>query len=359
LLIDESTWGSPKLDLRDQLDKQRRLVDVDHFDVTIRELIRMAADKELVIAPEYQRKFRWTTGDESRLVESLFLGLPVPSLFVATNADGTWEVVDGLQRLSTLIHFVADPAILLDTIKKPQPLRLSELEKLPSFNEKTFEELPTPLQLTFSKRSLRVTALSDKSDVHVRFDLFERLNTGGVSLTAQEVRACIIRGTFNDLLRELADIAAFRSLLKLQESRREDGTREELVLKFFAYLNDRKKYRGAVRDFLTDYMESASEAFDYERGGRSLFVEVVTKLQEFCHGQPFVRPGYATTPLNQFEAAMVGMGELLRENRAPVAPRPDWVSDEEFMDASGAGSNTLPKLNARIARAKALLSGKA
>jgi uncharacterized protein with ParB-like and HNH nuclease domain len=90
--------------MQQQLEEQRRLVDVDNYTITVRELLTMAEKGELHRAPEYQRKFRWDEEAESRLVESLLLGLPVPNLFFATNTDGSWEVVDGLQRLSTLIH---------------------------------------------------------------------------------------------------------------------------------------------------------------------------------------------------------------------------------------------------------------
>jgi Protein of unknown function DUF262 len=102
--------------LQEQLEDQRQRVDVDHFDLTARELMRMAEEGELQRAPVYQRKFRWDEGTESRLIESLLLGLPVPSIFVATNPDSTWEVVDGLQRISTLIHFTATSPAMLETI---------------------------------------------------------------------------------------------------------------------------------------------------------------------------------------------------------------------------------------------------
>lgn len=120
--------------LQKQLEANRRKVDVDHFDITIRELIRMAADGELHRAPVYQRKFRWSEQAESLLIESIFLGLPVPSVFVATNADGTWEVVDGLQRISTLLHYVADPKKVLKEVGKDSPLLLEGLSGLSEFN---------------------------------------------------------------------------------------------------------------------------------------------------------------------------------------------------------------------------------
>ena len=133
----------------------------------------MSSRGELNRAPEYQRKFRWDAVAESRLIESLLLGLPVPSIFVATNPDGSWEVVDGLQRVSTLIHFAGESAEELDAIGKKEPLRLTELRNLTEFNGLRFSD-STPIQLAFTKRGITVTALSDKSDPQPRFRV--RLN---------------------------------------------------------------------------------------------------------------------------------------------------------------------------------------
>jgi hypothetical protein len=137
--------------IQQQLEVSRKKVDVDQFDITVRELLRMAGTGELRRAPVYQRKFRWTEELESTLIESIFLGLPVPSIFVATNKDGRWELVDGLQRVSTLMHYVAESPIRLDEIGKKAALRLSGLEELTAFNGKTFAELPEPIRLGFSR----------------------------------------------------------------------------------------------------------------------------------------------------------------------------------------------------------------
>src|SRR5690606_37715545 len=207
----------------------------------------------------------WNDENESKLIESIFLGLPVPAIYVAANKDGTWELVDGLQRVSTLIHFAAGPGedALLTSIGRPSHLRLTKLEKLRGFNDMHFSDLPMPMQLSFMKRMLRVTALSDKSDREVRYDLFERLNTGGVALSAQEVRACVYKGKFKDVVEELAGRDDFGSLLKLQKKRQSDGTREEQVLKFFAYLRNRGEFNGKVKDFLNRFAELMSEREDF------------------------------------------------------------------------------------------------
>jgi Protein of unknown function DUF262 len=341
--------------LQEQLDTQRQRVDVDHFDITARELMRMADDGELQRAPVYQRKFRWEEEKESRLIESILLGLPVPSIFVATNPDGSWEVVDGLQRLSTLIHFTAPSEDALASISKTEPLRLTGLDDLSRFNGLTYEQLPVPLQLAFNKRSLRVTALSDKSNRETRFELFERLNAGGVALSSQEVRAAILRGKFSDLLRELAYSEPFKSLVKLQPSREDDGTREELVLKFYAYLEDRERYEGPVSEFLTQYMEDHVQANEEELSAkRELFQAVAEKVYEITKG-PFKRPGYGPTPLVQLEAILIGAAEILKEGEEIATPSDGWESDSVLVDASTGGTNTRAMLRTRIDRAKELL----
>jgi hypothetical protein len=340
--------------MREQLDSQRRKVDVDHFDVTIREIVRMAESQELIRSPEYQRKFRWSLYDESRLVESLFLGLPIPSIFVATNADGTWELVDGLQRVSTLMHYVGSKDVL-GMINKNSSLRLHELEKLSSFNGFLFEELPKSFQLAFWKRFIRVTALSDKSDKEVRFDMFERLNNGGTILTPQEVRACVYRGKFSDFIRELSSSELFLAKLKLQKKRQNDGTKEELVLKFFAYLYDRDDFDGGVKKFLNNYMAKASREFNYE-ANRPLFYSVVETIDQFTDG-PFLRQGVHVTPLNQFEGVMVGIADLLLRDKEIIPPPENWLNDPELKEHSTGGTNTPKKLRGRIRRAKELFSG--
>jgi hypothetical protein len=130
-----------------------------------------------------------------------------------------------------------------------------------------------------------VTALSDKSDNVVRFDLFERLNTGGIVLSPQEVRACIYRGKFAEFIRELSQNETFQSLLKLQVNSRNDGTSEELVLKFFAYLFDRANFKGNVKDFLNDYMKASNNDPNYDyHTKRQLFQDTVSYLRNATNG---------------------------------------------------------------------------
>lgn len=221
--------------LTTQLQDERRAVSFDSYDISVRQILEMFVGGELIVPPEYQRQFVWDNERQSQLIESIFLGIPVPSLFMATNSDFTWEVVDGVQRLSTIAHFIGSDD-LLDKVGRDSPLQLLGLDKLDALNGMHYADLPKTLQLMFNTRPLRVTVLNDKSDAKVRFDLFERLNTGGVSLTAQEIRNCVFRGPYNDDLKTLATNEDFNRVVTLKSGDQKNGTREEFVLRFFCIL---------------------------------------------------------------------------------------------------------------------------
>ena len=175
-------------------------------------------------------------------------------------------------------------------------------------------------------------------------------------LSPQEVRAAIYRGSLNDLIRELAYAEPFKTLVRLQKGKEDDGTREELVLKFFAYLEDRDRYEGPVTDFLNRYMEDHAAISDEElEAKRRKFANVAEQIAAITDGQPFKRPGYGPTPLVELEAVLVGAAEVLDEGDEIGVPPEGWESDEELVRASTRGTNTRAMLQARIDRAKELL----
>jgi hypothetical protein len=341
--------------LLEELNTERRRVDVSTADLTVREVVRMVGDGELNAAPVYQRKFRWREEDESRLVESLMLGLPVPSVFVASNPDFSLEIVDGLQRVSTLVHYLSKDPQELAKIGKSVPLQLKGLQKLGELEGSDFDSLPEEIQRYFVRLPLRITTLTDKSDPEIRFQLFDRLNRGALALSSQEVRTVVYRGALIDLIRELADGPEFRQLVKLEAPQEEDGTRDELVLKFFAYLDWYDRYDGRVRDFLNEYAQEHGNASDID-DRRRLFLSAVEHVTRVT-GAPFLRAGYHSTPLNQLEAVLVAAGKLIRHGDPINTKVPRLTEDKELQDASRAGTNTRPMFRKRIDRAAELLAG--
>jgi hypothetical protein len=332
----------------------RRNVDVQTSNFSVRELARMVTEGELNISPEYQRLFRWPVESESRLIESLMLGLPVPSIFVATNEDFTLEVVDGLQRLSTLVHFLDPSPEALQAMAKEGPLELAGLETIEELNGFQYTTLPRELQLYFSRTTLQVTALTDKSDYDVRFELFDRLNAGSLKLTNQEVRNAVYRGPFVAFLHDLARDERFKRLLRLDDERLRDGTLEETVLKFFAYRHDVDKYRGPIKPFLNDFMSSHKDQFPSETY-RSEFESAVAMLDSVIDG-PYLREGYHSTPLVPFEAALLAAARLV-EQEIDASPQDGWKEDTILRESSRGGHNTPGRLKQRVDRLEALLKG--
>jgi hypothetical protein len=333
-------------DLLTQLNEQKRKVDFDTFDITVREIVNMVDENFIDIAPDYQRQFRWKEDRQSSLIESVFLGIPLPSLFMAANRDGRWELIDGVQRLSTLVHYIGDENVR-GILKLQSPLQLSELEKLSTFNGLKFLDLPQSIQLQFLLKPIKVTTISDKSDHSVRFDLFERLNRGGVSLTDQEIRSCVFRGQFNETLKELAERPSFHVVLKLPHERELDGTREEYVLRFFAYLENYQNFDHIVKDFLNDYMENATNKFDYKENV-NLFDAVFNELASALPNG-ISRSNRSTTPANLYEAVSVGAALAYRSTgKLHLVDIEKWIYSEELRQFTIGATNSRPRVKGRI-----------
>lgn len=329
-----------------QLNEQKRKVDFDTFDITVRELVNMVSESFIDIAPEYQRKFRWDEKRQSALVESVFLGIPIPSMFMAANNDGTWELIDGVQRLSTIVHFVGDEKVLEKTNLKDS-LRLTGLEKLERFNNYTFKELPQSIQLALVLKPLKITTITDKSDLDVRFEVFERLNTGGITLSDQEIRSCIYRGGFNNILKELTENQFFNTIVHLPEQRQADGTKEEWILRFFAYFHNYKSFEHSVRGFLNNFMEEATKNFSYSEN-----VAIFNNVFESLAGvlpDGLSRANRKITPANLYEAVTVGAALAYKlQNKIVTDNIKEWLYSQDLYALTASGTNNKSKVIGRI-----------
>lgn len=331
----------------DEIREERRNVGFDSYDITVKQLVDMVAASEINVSPEYQRRFVWDESRQSQLVESIFLGIPIPSLFMATNEDSSWEVIDGLQRLTTMINFV-DFRIVKHSNDRREPLRLKSMEKIPSLNGATFEDLPSSLKLSFLTRPIRITVLNDRSDHKVRFDLFERLNTGGIVLHEQEIRNCVFQGEFNDFVKDCASDERLDSLLK-RSDKHGRGNVEELVLKFFAYYEDRQKFKHSVKEFLNEYMERKTKRFPNKRRLRDLFENTIEVLHRNLPDGVVRKARPNSTPLVLFEAVCVGVADVIAtEGRVSGRALRAVLDDDELKQLTTGATNSLPKLTGRI-----------
>ena len=162
-------------------------VRTESLDLSFGEIVNLHKAKELVIQPEYQRLFRWTTEQRSRLVESILLELPIPPIFLIENDDGVLELIDGLQRTSSVINFIESSLIELP------PLVLDGCDLIKELNTKSFLDLPMTLRMRVKRSSVRAIIIKRQSKPFLKYEMFKRLNTGGALLSPQEIRNCSSR----------------------------------------------------------------------------------------------------------------------------------------------------------------------
>ncbi|MBD4616721.1 DUF262 domain-containing protein [Xanthomonas citri pv. citri] len=158
--------------------------------------------------PEYQRLFRWTIEQRSRLIESIVLGLPIPPIFLIEGQSGILELIDGLQRTSSVLQFLDHGAI-----NEPE-LRLAGCDIVNELNSKVFSELPLTVRLKIKRSPIRATIINKSGDAFVKYEMFKRLNTGGSLLSSQEIRNCSSRmveggDLFYDAIQEMAKYPSF------------------------------------------------------------------------------------------------------------------------------------------------------
>jgi uncharacterized protein with ParB-like and HNH nuclease domain len=260
-------------------------------DFTLEILVNKLRSKEIVI-PKFQRRYVWKLTQASKLVESFLLGLPVPPIYLYAGQKGDMVLVDGQQRLRSIECFF-DGYFGEDKSSKDRPLfRLTGLHPRSRFANKTYKELEETDDESYRKlnnavlRSFVVKQLNPKDDTSI-FHIFERLNSGGTSLQGQEIRNCIYPGSFNDLLHELNTFPLWRSIFgkKARDQRQRDT---ELILRFFALLNNRKHYEKPMKEFLNKYMAKNRMLAKGERDQfREIFKNTVERVHDNLGPKPF------------------------------------------------------------------------
>jgi hypothetical protein len=213
-------------------------------DYSIRELFEMYKDGDLILQPKFQRFFVWDDKKSSRLIESIFLDVPIPVIYLAEEGNGQLTVIDGQQRLTSFFKFMDGK------------LKLKGLLVFSDLNGKTYQELKSEQKSKFKKATLHIIVIKKESQEDIRFEIFERLNTGSVKLNDQELRNCIFRGKYNVFLEELSYDKDYLSLLGLKEPHKRMVDRE-LILRFFAFYHKTYlRYEPPMKSFLNREMEA-------------------------------------------------------------------------------------------------------
>ncbi len=225
-------------------------ITLDKADRSLSELHRWQKTGRIIIDPEWQRHYVWDKVRAAKLIESFLLDIPVPVVYLAKTEEGKYEVIDGLQRLTSVFNYFDNQ------------YRLSRLDILSALNGKCFKDLPEKYQHKLEDCVLRSFELSSSSSPDIHFIVFERLNTGGVKLNDMEIRNCLYRGTLNSLIKDLAVNENFRKCLRQSncDKRMQDRA---LVLRFLAfYERTHHKCQAGLKKFLNEFLDTYRNAGD-------------------------------------------------------------------------------------------------
>ncbi|MEA3535629.1 DUF262 domain-containing protein [Rhizobium sp. CC-YZS058] len=339
-------------------------ITTDAVDFSFGELLNLHREKEIIIRPEYQRLFRWSNEQRSRLIESVLLRLPIPPIFLVENEDSVLELIDGLQRTSSVLQFLDH-----DAIGQPE-LVLEGCDILKALNGVRFDDLSTSLKLKIKRTPIRAIIIKKSGDQFVKYEMFKRLNTGGSLLSAQEIRNCscrMIKGgeNFYSALQKWANVPEFEgAIARLPEAGRDMRADEELVLRFFAVKDFREGFKGNIEEWLNNYMEDIllrHKPFDvFEEDGvfRQVFGLIFSTFGDGAfsrynsHGEPTGRlaPAYFEAVVGAITDSYAEVSQVdphLLRSRLKAA-----FSSDEFISSTGPGANSNQKFNRRIAVVK-------
>jgi 5-methylcytosine-specific restriction endonuclease McrA len=223
-------------------------ITLDKADRSLSELHRWQKTGRIIIDPEWQRNYVWDKVRAAKLIESFLLDIPVPVVYLAKTENGKYEVIDGLQRLTSVFNFFDNH------------YKLSKLDILTDLNDKHFKDLPEIFQHKLEDCVLRSFELSSNSSPDIHFIVFERLNTGGVKLNDMEIRNCLYRGNLNTLIKELATNENFRKSLNQNNADKRMQDRA-LVLRFLAfYERTHHKCQSGLKKFLNEFLDTYKNA---------------------------------------------------------------------------------------------------
>lgn len=251
-----------------------RQIHTQAYDLSINTLKEQWDDDTLVI-PDFQREYVWDNAKASRLIESLLLNIPVPVLFFSETVEANYQIVDGHQRVYTVVRYLDNQFALTG-------LRIQD-----EFKGLRFHELPEREKRFLKTRVMRAIIIGADSSPNMKFEVFERLNTGGLALNAQEIRHALNMGTFSELLKELEQDDAFRACLGTGKPRKR-MVDQELALRFFALRDRLRKYRTPLVRFLNEYMrDNRHQHGDWISNQREVFHATMNLVHEVLGAAAF------------------------------------------------------------------------
>ena len=372
--------------LEQAVSDERRRLSSDRLDISFGELINLYKNDELIIRPEYQRLFRWSETQKTALIESILLSIPIPPIFVAEDKNGVWELVDGLQRVSTFISFFGElkgdgweinyqEEDVNSSVEEGEEIEegngeVTEEEK--TLNKWTLQEgglvnslqgfnvdtLPTNLKINLKRAVCRVEILRGESSTSMKYELFKRLNSGGSKLTPQEIRNAIYRGVdprLNELLLKISQNEVFKALTQLTRVKLNELYDQELVLRFFAFYRNAENVNENMEKFLNNFMEETVKNADFEYNTyESLIMKVLKLIHQIGDPKIFRNDKNLFVPA-YFEGILIGVAQNIDKYAEDIELLKSKItqlkSDTDFKRYSGTASNSRSRIRNRLKRA--------
>lgn len=244
--------------LESQIAARAKEIHTDGYPMSVGEVLSLYKDGDIDIHPEFQRIFRWNGDQKSRLIESILLGIPIPPIFVSQRSDGVWDVIDGVQRLSTIFEFVGVYRDQENCLTPPFVLKATEY--LPALDNYSWEVssgssrvFTDAMRRDVKRAKLEFRIIRKESDENAKYDLFQRLNSGA-QLSPQEARNCLLVMLNSDMYSEIAKLSDnfdFEAAIPLSDRQENQAYRQELVLRFFCQAD----FSGSRTDLTIEYGE--------------------------------------------------------------------------------------------------------
>jgi hypothetical protein len=345
--------------LEEVIEIKRNSLKTDRLDMSFGELMNMFEEGDLFITPEYQRVFRWSNFQQTRFIESVILGIPIPPIFVAEDSEGKWEVVDGLQTISTIFAFFG----ILKKLPQKNNSTLSQGEMVKELENITIDSLPVKLKTTIKRAVCRVEIVRWDSQEDIRYELFNRLNTGASPLSDQEVRNCIFRAYAVDLNQVLRDVSIkpeFIDLISPSDTKKEEMFLEELTLRYFAFKYLNEEFKTTVPQFLTEFMRLVSKgeiSFDLESEKQD-FINVIDFLNA-KYGKDIFRPkgNFALHIFDSIAYALPKAFKKISGNEERIVQAIDALLVDDEYNSIGTSTFSNMRIKNRMNRALEIFSG--
>lgn len=338
--------------------EERRLI-TQAYDKSISDLVRMIADSDIDLTPDFQREYVWDNKKASLLVESILINVPIPIVYAAEEQNDTWTIVDGLQRLNSLKRFFDNE------------FKLNGLEVLTELNKLDYKSLDSQYTRMLRNGLIRVVVISKESHPEIKYDVFMRINRGSIRLAEQELRNCLYKGAFNEALKkEIRYNKEFLGLLNLKDVHKRFADCE-LILRFLAihqqWDNETKSirnYKGSMKTFINNFMRANQNiGLDKIAEYKALFDETIAKVYKVLGNKAFSKMNenkeYDPT-LNRALMDCIMLALSLYEEDKLLANKDEianiiysliWDKENlEFLESITNSTTSTQKINFRIAK---------